>query len=102
MQPTEGTDWQARPYFRRAIETPGNVQITRPYLSVTGPKLCVTLSFACEASDGSQQVLCVDLDFAELAGQDVESGSLHPCDAPCMIRCTPVRQIGSPLHTSMS
>jgi EAL domain-containing protein (putative c-di-GMP-specific phosphodiesterase class I) len=79
MQPTEGTDWQTRPYFRRAIETPGNVQITRPYLSVTGPKLCVTLSFAFEASDGSQQVLCVDLDFAELAGKDVAYGvsSLH-------------------------
>ena len=79
MQPTEGTDWQTRPFFRRAIETPGNVQITRPYLSVTGPKLCVTLSFAFEASDGSQQVLCVDLDFAELAGEDVAYGvsSLH-------------------------
>ena len=79
MQPTEGTDWQTRPYFRRAIETPGNVQITRPYLSLTGPKLCVTLSFAFEASDGSQEVLCVDLDFAELAGKDVAYGvsSLH-------------------------
>jgi hypothetical protein len=79
VQPTEGTDWQTRPFFRRAIETPGNVQITRPYLSVTGPKLCVTLSFAFEASDGSQQVLCVDLDFAELAGEDVAYGvsSLH-------------------------
>jgi len=51
----------------------------RPYLSVTGPKLCVTLSFAFEAADGSQQVLCVDLDFAALAGKDVAVGvsSLH-------------------------
>jgi EAL domain-containing protein (putative c-di-GMP-specific phosphodiesterase class I) len=79
VQPTEGTDWQTKPYFRRAIETPGKVQITRPYLSVLGPKLCVTLSFAYEASDGAQQVLCVDLDFASLAGEDIAFGvsSLH-------------------------
>ena len=79
VQPTEGTDWQTKPYFRRAIEAPGKVQITRPYLSVIGPKLCVTLSFAFEASDGSQQVLCVDLDFASLAGKDIAFGvsSLH-------------------------
>jgi len=79
VQPTEGTDWQTKPYFRRAIEAPGKVQITRPYLSVLGPKLCVTLSFAFEASDGSQQVLCVDLDFALLAGEDIAFGvsSLH-------------------------
>jgi EAL domain-containing protein (putative c-di-GMP-specific phosphodiesterase class I) len=79
VQPTEGTDWQTKPYFRRAIETPGKVQITRPYLSVLGPKLCVTLSFAFEASDGSQQVLCVDLDFTVLAGEDIAFGvsSLH-------------------------
>ena len=79
VQPTAGTDWQTKPYFRRAIEAPGKVQITRPYLSVLGPKLCVTLSFAFEASDGSQQVLCVDLDFASLAGEDIAFGvsSLH-------------------------
>jgi EAL domain-containing protein (putative c-di-GMP-specific phosphodiesterase class I) len=79
VQPTEGTDWQTKPYFRRAIETPGKVQITRPYLSVLGPKLCVTLSFAFESSDGSEQVLCVDLDFASLAGEDIAFGvsSLH-------------------------
>ncbi|HUL94194.1 MAG TPA: EAL domain-containing protein [Burkholderiales bacterium] len=79
VQPTEGTDWQTKPYFRRAIESPGKVQITRPYLSVLGPKLCVTLSFAFEASDGAQQVLCVDLDFALLAGEDIAFGvsSLH-------------------------
>ena len=79
VQPTEGTDWQTKPYFRRAIESPGKVQITRPYLSVIGPKLCVTLSFAFEASDESQQVLCVDLDFASLAGEDIAFGvsSLH-------------------------
>ena len=52
------------------------VQITRPYLSVSGPKLCVTLSFAFEAfDDRSQQVLCTDLDFALLAGEDLAFGA---------------------------
>jgi len=74
IRPVTGTNWQTKPFFRRAIEAPGKVQITRPYLSVTGPKLCVTLSFAFEASDGSQQVLCVDLDFATLAGEDIAFG----------------------------
>jgi len=74
VQPTEGTDWQTKSYFRSAIEAPGKVQITRPYLSVAGPKLCVTLTFAFEAPDGSQKVLCADLDFAALAGDDLMFG----------------------------
>ncbi|TMG73510.1 MAG: hypothetical protein E6H80_09670 [Betaproteobacteria bacterium] len=74
VQPTEGTDWQTKSYFRSAIEAPGKVQITRPYLSVAGPKLCVTLTFAFEAPDRSQKVLCADLDFAALAGDDLMFG----------------------------
>jgi len=74
VQPTEGTDWQTKSYFRSAIEAPGKVQVTRPYLSVAGPKLCVTLTFAFDAPDGSQQVLCADLDFAALAGEDLTFG----------------------------
>jgi hypothetical protein len=68
MRPVAGTSWQNKPYFRRAVETPGKVQMTRPYLSVTGPKLCVTLSFAFFVHD-SLQVVCADLDYHALAGQ---------------------------------
>jgi len=46
IRPVTGTNWQTKPFFRRAIEAPGKVQITRPYLSATGPKFCVTLSYA--------------------------------------------------------
>ncbi len=74
VHPTEGADWQTKSYFRSAIEAPGKVQITRPYLSVAGPKLCVTLTFAFEAPDGSQKVLCADVDFAALAGEDLAFG----------------------------
>jgi len=70
VRPITGTNWQTKPFFRRAIEEPGKVQITRPYLSPAGPKLCVTLSFALTLN-GSYHVLCADLDFAALAGEDL-------------------------------
>ena len=73
IRPTTGTNWQTKPFFRRAIETPGKVQITRPYLSAAGPKLCVTLSFALTLN-ASYHVLCADLDFAALAGDDLAFG----------------------------
>jgi len=73
IRPVTGTNWQTKPFFRRAIEQPGKVQITRPYLSAAGPKLCVTLSFALTLN-GSYHVLCADLDFAALAGDDLAFG----------------------------
>jgi EAL domain-containing protein (putative c-di-GMP-specific phosphodiesterase class I) len=73
IRPVTGTNWQTKPFFRRAIDAPGKVQITRPYLSATGPRLCVTLSYAL-LLNGSYHVLCVDLDFAALAGQDLAFG----------------------------
>ena len=73
IRPVTGTNWQTKPFFRRAIDAPGKVQITRPYLSATGPRLCVTLSYALTLN-GSFHVLCVDLDFAALAGEDLAFG----------------------------
>jgi EAL domain-containing protein (putative c-di-GMP-specific phosphodiesterase class I) len=73
IRPVTGTNWQTKPFFRRAIDAPGKIQITRPYLSATGPRLCVTLSYAL-LLNGSYHVLCVDLDFATLAGQDLAFG----------------------------
>jgi EAL domain-containing protein (putative c-di-GMP-specific phosphodiesterase class I) len=68
MLPSPGTNWQNKPYFRRAAAAPGVIQATRPYLSVTGPKLCLTLSLACEV-EGKMFVVCADLDFAALEGE---------------------------------
>jgi len=70
MRPVTGTNWQTKPFFRRAIEAPGKVQITRPYLSAAGPKVCVTLSYALSLN-GSYHVLCADLDFSALAGNQL-------------------------------
>lgn len=52
--------WARRPYFRRAIEAPGKVQVTRPYLSVQGAHLCVTVSIAL-LHRGQRFVLCGDV-----------------------------------------
>ncbi|MCL4315592.1 MAG: EAL domain-containing protein [Gammaproteobacteria bacterium] len=56
-----GANWSRRPYFRRAIEQPNQVQLTRPYLSITDARMCVTLSIAVQI-DKSTQILCCDLD----------------------------------------
>lgn len=56
-----GANWFRRPYFRKAIDRPGTLQHTRPYLSITDARLCVTLSIAFER-DGQRVVLCGDLE----------------------------------------
>ncbi|OYY45373.1 MAG: hypothetical protein B7Y56_05475 [Gallionellales bacterium 35-53-114] len=56
--------WSRRPYFRRAINNPGEVQISRPYLSIAGANMCVTLSLMINSGQ-SNQVLCCDLDWNE-------------------------------------
>lgn len=55
-------NWSRRPYFRRAIEQPNQVQLTRPYLSITDARMCMTLSVATQI-DKKTQVLCCDLDW---------------------------------------
>lgn len=59
--------WARRPYFRRAVAELGQVQTTRPYLSLHGARMCVTLSLAfwCQAR---MQVLCADLDWVAAGG----------------------------------
>lgn len=57
-----GANFCRRPYFRRAMEAPGRVQVSRPYLSIRDARTCVTMSIAYEV-DGKQRVLCTDLDY---------------------------------------
>ena len=44
LEDAKSADWFRRHYLRRAILHPGQLQITRPYLSITGAHMCVTLS----------------------------------------------------------
>ena len=57
-----GAVWSRKPYFRRAIAEPDRVQVTRPYLSLTGANMCVTLSIQLPTATGPR-VYCVDLDW---------------------------------------
>ena len=67
-----GANWHRRSYFRRAIAHPGEVQISKPYLSIRDASSCVTMSLAFEYKE-NLRVLCVDLDYDQ-------SESLFPSD----------------------
>lgn len=58
----EGANWSRRHYFRRAVNNPGEVQTTRPYLSFAAANMCITLSIAIQA-DEDTRVFCCDLDW---------------------------------------
>lgn len=58
-----GANWSRRYYFRQAMLNPGEVQITRPYRSLTGKSQCVTLSALVETPCG-KRVVCLDLDWS--------------------------------------
>ena len=52
--------WSRRLYYRKALEEPGRIQISKPYLSITEGSLCVTLSIAITTPQGVR-VLCGDI-----------------------------------------
>ncbi len=60
LQQADGVDWSRRPYFRRALASPGRIRTSRPYFSITDARLCVTLSCTVTRAAG-RQVLCCDL-----------------------------------------
>lgn len=64
MSDTEGGCWARRPYFRRAVEAPGKVQVTAPYRTLHGKHTCVTVSYAFYHQQGAERelrVVCGDL-----------------------------------------
>lgn len=62
LQDARSADWFRRHYLRLAIVHPEQLQITRPYLSITGAHLCVTLSMMFAVDDG-YRVFCCDLNW---------------------------------------
>jgi len=60
MRETEGAHWARRPYYRRAMESVGEVQVTRPYRTLHGAHLCVTVSVAFGSGD-RMRVVCGDV-----------------------------------------
>lgn len=64
FQDTSQACWSRRAYFRRAVEHPGKVQITRPYRSIATPTQCVTVSVSF-LREGKLRVLCGDVFWAD-------------------------------------
>ncbi len=67
LESGQGAIWIRRPYWLRAMSRPGEVQCTRPYLSIRTGRLCVTLSLAYDSREGIR-VLCFDLDCEAAEG----------------------------------
>lgn len=65
MARAQGASWYHRPYFRRAIESPGELYLSHPYLSVTDAAMCMTLSLALTL-EGRLYVLCADVADGEV------------------------------------
>lgn len=60
LEDARSADWFRRNYLRQAILHPNQIQITKPYLSITGGHMCKTLSIMFSAPNGDR-VLCFDL-----------------------------------------
>lgn len=58
---TKGASWHHRSYFRKAVNRPGEIQVTGPYLSLPDARMCITLSVAVKI-EGSLNVFCFDID----------------------------------------
>lgn len=60
LEDAKSADWFRRHYLQRAILHPDQLQVTRPYLSITGAHMCITLSIKF-SSGSSESVLCCDI-----------------------------------------
>lgn len=60
LEDARRADWFRRHYLRRAVMQPEELQITRPYLSITGAHMCSTLSMMIHTHSGDI-ILCCDL-----------------------------------------
>ncbi len=60
LEDTQSADWFRQRYLRRALNNPNELQITRPYLSVTGAYMCVTLSLLFQSGD-QELIICCDI-----------------------------------------
>ncbi|GGB84868.1 EAL domain-containing protein [Marinobacterium zhoushanense] len=59
LQHYRNASWSHRPYHYLALESPGQTQISQPYLSITDSRLCITLSQAIDLGN-RLSVFCCD------------------------------------------
>lgn len=62
IRDANSADWFRRHYLKRAIVHPGQLHISRPYLSITGAHMCLTLSMMFPTEAGNR-VFCCDLNW---------------------------------------
>lgn len=60
----DNANWSHRHYHYRAMQHLGVTQISRPYLSVAGSHMCITVSHAVQIDDKTM-VFCCDLDWPD-------------------------------------
>lgn len=60
----DNANWSHKHYHFRAIEHPGQMQISRPYLSVADSRMCITVSQTV-VIDNKLFVFCCDLDWQD-------------------------------------
>mgnify|MGYP003386075638 CR=1 FL=1 len=60
----ENANWSHKHYHFLAIQNPYVIQVSRPYLSIAGASLCITVSLAIEI-DRQIYVVCCDLDWQD-------------------------------------
>lgn len=58
----DNANWSHKHYHFLAIQNPYVIQMSRPYLSIAGANLCITVSLAIEI-DQQIYVICCDLDW---------------------------------------
>ncbi len=61
---SDNANWSQKHYHYRAIRQIGKVQVTSPYLSLTGSHMCITVSKAVDIL-GTTYVFCCDLDWQD-------------------------------------
>ena len=62
LEDANSADWFRRHYLRKAVLHPEQLQVSEPYLSITGAHMCITLSMMFSTPSG-YRVLCCDLNF---------------------------------------
>ncbi len=60
LESTINADWFRKKYLRQALAQPETLQVSTPYLCVTGAYMCITLSQSFY-HNGEQHVLCCDI-----------------------------------------
>lgn len=77
LKQAQGANWARREYFQRAIESPGRVYVSRPYLALPDASIEVTFSIAFNHGNRTL-VLCCDVNsrYIDAGGNLLQQGGI--------------------------